>query len=369
MINQERLVKNFLEMIQIDSESRNELQMQKFLVEYLENLGFDVKTDNAGKAFDSNANNVIAVKKGNGDAVILSSHMDTVKPGNGVEPVIDGDIISSKGDTILGGDDKGGIAAILEAVETIVESGDDHPTIEIVFTVGEEIGLQGSKNLDYSLVTAKRALIFDTGGKIGTIITQAPGQNIIDFKVKGKTAHAGVAPEEGISAIQVASDAISNMNLLRIDNETTANIGFFNGGVATNIVTAEVSVIAEARSLNVDKLEAQTKHMIDTFEASASRFGAEVTYDVRKAYNPFVISEDSTLLKDYMEAFKDCSIEPFPTSTGGGSDCNNFNENGIESLNISVNMQKVHTTDEFIAISDLASASNVLCTYLKNQAK
>lgn len=369
MVNKERLVKNFLEMVQIDSETRNELEMQKYLMKYLESLGFDVKTDNSGAQFGSNANNVIAVKKGTGDAVILSSHMDTVSPGNGVDPVVDGDIITSKGDTVLGGDDKGGIAVILEAVETIIENNDDHPTIELVFTVGEEGGLNGSKFLDYSLVSAKRALIFDTGGKIGTIITKAPGQNIIDVTVKGKSAHAGVAPEEGISAIAVASEAITNMNLLRIDEETTANIGFFNGGVATNIVTAEVNVKAEARSLNVDKLEAQTKHMIDAFEEAAKKNGASVEINVSKAYNPFNIDSNSEHLLSYMKAYEDCGIEPNPTSTGGGSDCNNFNEHGIESLNISVNMQKVHTTDEFIAISDLESASNVLYTYLKNQAK
>ncbi len=365
MVKQERLVNNFIEMVKIDSETGNEYDMQQYLIKYLTNLGFEIATDNAGEKFGSNANNIVAVKKGSGESVILSAHMDTVTPGNGVDPVIDGDIISSKGDTILGGDDKGGIATILEAVETLIENGDDHPTIEIVFTVGEEGGLNGSKYLDYNLVSAKKAVIFDTGGEIGTIITTAPGQNVLDVTVKGKPAHAGVEPEAGISAIYVAAQAISKMNLFRIDEETTANVGIIGGGVATNIVTPEVKIKAEARSLDEAKLEAQTKHMVETFESVAKEYGAEVEIDVNKAYNPFKISNDSKFLNEFMASFEECGIKPIVTSTGGGSDANNFNEKGVEAINVSVNMCKVHTTDEYIAISDMVSAAKVLYTYLK----
>ncbi len=369
MINNERLVKNFVDMVQIDSETKNEYEMQQYLVKYLTDLGFDVKTDKAGEKFGSNANNVIAVKKGEGEPIILSAHMDTVTPGNGVEVQIDGDIISSKGDTILGGDDKGGIATILEAVETMIENNESHPTIEIVFTVGEEGGLNGSKYLDYSLVSAKKAVIFDTGGTIGTIITKAPGQNVLNITMNGKPAHAGVEPEAGISAIYVASHAISRMNLFRIDEETTSNVGIINGGVATNIITPEVNIIAEVRSLDESKLEAQTKHLVDVLESTAKEFNTTVDIDIRKAYNPFKIDDSSEFLNSYASAMKDCDVEPIITSTGGGSDANNFNENGIEAINVSINMCKVHTTDEYIAISDMCSAANTLRKFLQNQAK
>ncbi|MFV0499766.1 MAG: M20/M25/M40 family metallo-hydrolase [Bacilli bacterium] len=369
MINKERLVKNFVDMVSIDSESGNEYNMQEFLKKYLANLGFDVKQDKAGESFGSNANNVIATKSGFGDPVILSAHMDTVTPGNGVEVHIDGDIISSKGNTILGGDDKGGIATIIEAVESILESGEKHPPLEIVFTVGEEGGLNGSKNLDYSLISAKKAIIFDTGGEIGTIITSAPGQNILNVKVKGKPAHAGIEPEAGISAIYVASHAISRMNLFRIDEETTCNIGMINGGVATNIVTAEVDIVAEVRSLDESKLEAQTEHIINMFEKTATEFNAHVDIEVRKAYNPFKISDSNDFLASYIKATKDCGFEAIVQSTGGGSDANNFNENGIVALNVSVNMCKVHTTDEYIAISDMCNAAKILSNYLINAGK
>lgn len=369
MINNDRLVKNFIEMVQIDSETRNELEMQQYVSKYLTNLGFDVKTDKAGEKFGSNGNNVIAVKKGTGEPIILSAHMDTVTPGNGVEVQIDGDIISTKGDTILGGDDKGGIATILEAVETLIENNEDHPTIEIVFTVGEEGGLNGSKYLDYSLISAKKAVIFDTGGKIGTIITQAPGQNVLDITMNGKPAHAGLEPEAGISAIYVAAHAITRMNLFRIDEETTSNIGIINGGVATNIVTPEVKIKAEVRSLNEEKIDKQTAHLVEVLESTAKEFNTTVDIDIRKAYNPFTIDSSSAFLNSYCDAMKECDVEPILKSTGGGSDANNFNENGIEAINVSINMCKVHTTDEYIAISDMCSAANILCKFLKNQAK
>ncbi|MFV0425303.1 MAG: M20/M25/M40 family metallo-hydrolase [Bacilli bacterium] len=369
MINKDRLVKNFVDMVSIDSESGNEYEMQQFLTKYLTSLGFDVKTDKAGEKFGSNANNVIALKDGVGEPIILSAHMDTVTPGNGVEVKIDGDIISSKSDTILGGDDKGGIATILEAVENLVENNESHPPLEIVFTVGEEGGLNGSKYLDYSLISAKKAVIFDTGGTIGTIITTAPGQNVLNIKMHGKPAHAGLEPEAGISAIYVAAHAITRMNLFRIDEETTSNIGIINGGVATNIVTPEVDIVAEVRSLDESKLEAQTKHIIDVLESTAKEFNTTVDIDVRKAYNPFKIDTASKFLNSYVEATKECGFKELLMSTGGGSDANNFNANGIEAINVSVNMCKVHTTDEYIAISDMCDAAKILNTFLKNQVK
>ncbi len=369
MINNERLTKNFIEMVQIDSETRNELEMQQYLTKYLTNLGFEIHHDKAGEKFGSNANNVIAKKAGTGEPIILSAHMDTVTPGNGVEVLIDGDVISSKGDTILGGDDKGGIAVIIEAIESIIEKGENHPPLEIVFTVGEEGGLNGSKYLDYSLISARRAVIFDSGGEIGTIITTAPGQNLINVTIHGKPAHAGLEPENGISAIYVASQAITKMNLFRIDEETTSNIGIINGGSATNIVMPELTIKAEARSLDEKKLEKQTKHMVEVFESTAKEYGATIDIEVKKAYNPFQIKSDSKLLQAYSKANDNCGIKPIHQSTGGGSDCNNFNANGIEAINVSVNMCKVHTTEEFIRISDMCNASKVLYTFLTNDCK
>ncbi len=365
MINEKRVLDLFLEMVQINSETKNELAMQKYLISYLEKLGFEIYTDTAGEAFGSNANNVIAKKAGIGEPLILSAHMDTVTPGNDIEPVIVDEVIYSKRQTILGADDKAGIATILEAVTTLVENNHLHRPLEIVFFVGEEGGLHGSRNLDYSLISAKQALIFDSGGELGTIIKSAPGQDVIKAKIIGKPAHAGVEPENGISAIYVASQAIAKMNLFRIDEETTANIGIINGGVATNIIAPEVVIEAEARSLNEDKLAKQTKHMTDTLKQVANQYGATVEIDVFREYNGYVIDTNGQLLNSYISAIESNGYSPNIIGSGGGSDANNLNANNIETLNISVNMCNVHTTDEYIKIKDLVDSAKILHTFLK----
>ncbi len=371
MINKQRLVDSFIEMVKIDSETGNELQIQEHLAKCLDKLGFEIVIDDAGSKCGSNANNIIATKKGveGVEPIILSAHMDTVSPGNGIEPVINGDVITSKGDTILGGDDKGGIAAILEAVTTIVETNASHPTIVIAFLISEEGGLNGSKYLNYDLLGAKNALIFDTGGEIGTVITSAPGQNSLKITVKGVAAHAGVEPEKGINALEVAAHAITNINLLRIDDETTCNFGVVNGGSATNIVMPELIIEGEVRSRDESKLKKQTDHIVDEFEKAANKFGTSVDFVINKEYSPYKISDDNPLLNRYFEATKACGFEPVSLPTGGGSDANNFNNNGLNALNVTVNMCKVHTVDEYIKISDMENATKILYTFLTNEVK
>ncbi|MBR5305337.1 MAG: M20/M25/M40 family metallo-hydrolase, partial [Oscillospiraceae bacterium] len=216
-MNTQRLVDTFLKYVQIDSESFSELNMAKAVISDLEELGFSVYMDDCGKEIGSNAGNVYATLKGdeNREPILFSAHMDTVKPGIGVKPVIADGVIRSDGTTILGGDDKSGITAVIEAMRMVKEQNISHPDIEIVFTVCEEQGLLGSRHLDYSRITAKKAVVLDSSGDAGKIITSAPGQVKIDGCFVGRSAHAGIAPEKGISAIQIAAEAVSNMKLLR----------------------------------------------------------------------------------------------------------------------------------------------------------
>lgn len=363
-INNERLVDHFIELVKIDSESGNEKRIAETLAEQLGMLGFSVHSLPV-PADISNGFNIYARMEGTlDDSVVLSCHMDTVTPGVGIEPVIEDGIIRSKGNTILGGDDKSGIAAIMEAVRTIKEENLAHKTIELAFTVFEEGGLKGSSHYDMSYIKSNKGIVLDTGGVIGTIITSAPGQQKITCNIKGRAAHAGLTPEAGISAAQVAAEAITKMKLLRIDDETTANIGFVNGGMATNIVMPELTVVAEARSLRIEKLNAQVEHMIQIFEAAAETFGAEVEIESVRAYDAFVIEDTHPHVEDLKATFAALGHEPVTKSTGGGSDANNFNAKGLTTLNISTGMSKVHTTDEFIAIDDLVKVSEVLKHYL-----
>ena len=363
-INQDRLVEHFIELVKIDSESRNEKEIAETLAEQLGHLGFEVKRQEV-PAVLSNGFNIYARMEGELEgSILLSCHMDTVTPGNGIEPVIKDGIISTAGDTVLGGDDKSGIAAIMEAIRAIKEEGKQHKTIELAFTVYEEGGLNGSKAFDISEIESTEAIVLDSGGPIGTIITVAPGQQNLKVNITGRPAHAGLAPEQGINALTVAADAIMNMKLSRIDDETTANIGVVQGGQATNIVMPTLSLQAECRSTDNAKLEAQTEHMVKTFEAAAEKHGAEIEITSTRMYDSFKIADDHPMVASVSETFEACGFEPVTMPTGGGSDANIFSGKGITTLNLSTGMDKVHTTDEFIKIEDMVGITQFLSAYL-----
>lgn len=362
MINEERVLKRFLEYVQIGSESYNEGDFAKVLAKDLSDIGLEVEIDNAGEVVGSNTGNVIARLKGNveGDAILFSCHMDTVAPGKNIKPIIKDEVVYSDGTTILGGDDKGGIASIVEALTVIKENDIKHPTIELVFTIAEEVGLFGSKNVDYSKITAKKGYIFDTSGDPGIIVTKGPAQDKILVKITGKPAHAGVAPENGISAIQIASEAINNMKLLRIDENTTANIGKISGGTAVNIVCPEVLIEAEARSTIEECLDVQTKHMIEEFEKAAAKFDGSVEINVSRLYGPFVVDENHEVVQRAKRAFDILGIQSKTVASGGGSDTNIFNCNGITAVNLASGERNPHTLQESMKIEDLYTVSKVV---------
>lgn len=369
MTNNKRLIDEFLELVQIDSPSSKEGNVAKVLVKKLEEIGLSVEVDNAGEIHGGETGNVIATLKGNreGKKILFSSHMDTVSPGIGIKPIIDEEagIIKSDGTTVLGSDDKAGIAAILEGLRYIKENNIEHSDITVVFSIWEEGGLFGAKSLDYSKLDVDYGFVLDSGGSPGEIIVKAPGQDRIAVKIKGRPAHAGLQPEAGISAIMVASRAIENMNLLRIDEETTANIGIVKGGEATNIVMPELEIIAEARSLDEGKLDAQTSHMIETFEKAVKEFGAEIEVETSRMYSPLNIDENDDIVEFTKKAFANLNIEGKTASTGGGSDTNVLNKNGVKAVNLGIGMKKAHTLEEYIAIEDLINSAKTVIEIIK----
>jgi tripeptide aminopeptidase len=241
VIQPERLQALFLELVRIDSLSRREGRIAERLAAEMRGLGATVEFDDAGTKVGGETGNLIAHVPGTvpGDPLLLCAHMDTVEPGVGVKPVVDGDVIRTDGTTVLGGDDKSGVAIVCECVRVCRERGLAHPPIEVVFTICEEVGLQGAKHLDLGRVRARHGLVFDSDA-VGFVFTRAPGSNGIEVLVRGRAAHAGMAPERGINAIQVAAEAIAGMRIGRIDAETTANLGLIQGGRAVNIVADEV---------------------------------------------------------------------------------------------------------------------------------
>lgn len=367
MVNQDRLVNEFVELISIDSISLKERNMADLLKNRLKDMGFDVYEDDAGIKTGGNCGNIIGKKKGNKNvpAILLMAHMDTVTPGINKKAIIKDGIIRSDGTSILGGDDVAGIVSILEALRVLAENNEEHGDIQVAFTIGEEIGLIGAKNLDYSKIHAKYCFVMDSGGEIGLVAITAPSQNKIDIVVKGKAVHAGLEPEKGVNAIAIAAHAISQMKLGRIDDETTANIGIINGGNATNIICDRVELEAEARSRCDNKLKSQTDHMKQCFLDAAGKIGGEIEFKDELMYPSFKINEDDDIIGILKNASEKCGIKLVLEATGGGSDTNIVNSKGIQAVDVSVGMDKVHSVEEQISINDLVKAANFLVEIVK----
>jgi len=370
MINKERLINQFLELVKIDSESGNEREIADYLKNRFKELGIQAVEDNSMVNSGHSAGNLIVTLAASNYAAekpvfYFTSHMDTVTPGKAIKPIIDGDFIVSDGTTILGSDDKAGIAAMIEAILLIKEQNIEHGKLQFLITVGEESGLKGSRNLQRELFEAEYGYALDSNGRVGRIITAAPTQAKINITIYGKSAHAGVNPEDGISAIQVASYAIANMNLGRIDHETTANIGKFSGGSATNIVCDRVDIVAEARSIKDEKLAKQLEHMNDACLKAAEKFNTKVDFKSEIMYPAFSFNENHALVQTAIEATKAIGREPELMASGGGSDANVINGYGIPTINLGVGYENIHTTSERMPISELVKATELLLELIR----
>ncbi|HHU60802.1 MAG: M20/M25/M40 family metallo-hydrolase [Bacillota bacterium] len=367
-INENRLIDEFLELVQIDSSTKDERQMADVLIEKLQALNFTVTEDDAGEKIGGTTGNLIAVLDGDKQAnpILFCAHMDRVQPGLGIKPQINNGIITSDGTTILAADDVAGIVAILEGIKFIQEQEIPHGRLEVLFTVAEEGGLFGAKNLDYGKLQAKAGYFLDAGGPVGTIVTQAPAQKNINFKVHGKAAHAGVAPERGNSALVVTAHALTKMRLGRIDEETTANIGIIQGGEATNIIPNLVSLKGEARSANGEKLNKQIEHMVEIMESTCNEHNTTVDIEINDSYDGFSLSSDDYVVTLALKSAEDVGLKPHLESTGGGSDANIINKYGIPSVILGMGYTDVHTTSETMPIDQLVAAAKYVVSIIKN---
>ncbi|GAX91879.1 M20/M25/M40 family metallo-hydrolase [Effusibacillus lacus] len=362
-VNRERLIRQFVELVQIDSHSREERQMADKVIGILQPLGFDIHEDDTGAKVGGNTGNLICRLQGDPvlPTLLFTCHLDTVHPGRGIKPQLLEDRVTSDGTTILGADDKAGVAGLIEMVRVLQEQKLPHGNIVLVLTVCEEVGLLGSRQLNGDLIKdADYGFAFDSNGPIGRIVTKGPSQARVEVVVHGKTAHAGVNPEAGISAIKLASQAISRMKLGRIDAETTANIGMINGGVATNIVPERVEIVAEARSLVQSKLDAQTEHMKATFEQTAREAGGRAEVKIISMYPAFGHADEDPVVQIARRAAESIGVEPVTESSGGGSDANVFNGLGVPTVNLAIGYENIHTVDEYILLDDLEKACQLM---------
>jgi len=377
MINQDRLSKEFAELAAISSPSLQEGAIAARLEQRMRQLGAEVLYDASQQATGGQVGNLVARFPAAGLDVapmLFSVHMDTVGPCENVVPVLQNGIFTSAGETILGADDKAGIAELLEALEVIREQKIPRGPVEVVITVAEEMGLLGAKHFDFDLIQAKYGYALDTTG-VETMVLRAPGANRLYVELTGREAHAGVAPERGVSAIQTAGLALSRMRLGRIDHETTANMGKIEGGVACNIIPKTVRLEGEARSHDPNKLERQTRHMTACFEEAADAmasniegrvFRPRVSMEVCPDYPQMKVAETAKVATLAKAAAAAIGHPLQVTVGGGGSDANIFNAHGIEVVILATGMENVHTSHEQVSVSDMARVTEHLVEIMRS---
>lgn len=375
MVQKERIVQEFMELVQVDSETKHEAEISKVLKNKFASLGLSIAEDDAAAKTGHGANNLFATLEategaGGAPVIMFTCHMDTVTPGNGIKPKLHEDgYIRSDGTTILGSDDKAGIAAMLEAIRVLKEQSIPHGRVQFVITVGEESGLVGARALDASMLEAQFGYALDSNGSIGDIAVAAPTQAKIGIQIFGKSAHAGVNPEDGISAIQIAAKAIGRMPLGRIDKETTANIGRFEGGGATNIVCDFVKLDAEARSIAQDKLGRQVEAMRQAAVSAAEEFGGRTEFSSEIIYPAYSYDESDPVVQLAVSAIKAIGATPRTFHSGGGSDANIFNGLGVPTVNLAVGYEDIHTTKEKIKADDLAKTGRLVVEIVKQASR
>jgi len=363
-MNRDRVVELFTKLCRINSPSGEENEMAQFVTGFLMGLGLPVVKDDAG--------NLIATLPASegyegSPRIFFCAHLDTVEPNPNLNIKIEGGVIRTDGTSILGADDKAGVCAILEAIRIVVEKNIPHKQIQLLFTVGEEAGMVGARNLNHNLMDSDFGYVLDSDPPVGTIVFKTPTTYSMEVRIIGKEAHAGVEPERGVSAIQIAAYAIRDMRLGRIDAETTANIGSIHGGQVTNVVCPEVVLTAEARSLDREKVKEQVAHMKECFEQAAKNFGGKVNIKTNLSYEGYAHNWEEPCVRVIQAALKKLGWNnPEIREICGGSDANILNKMGLRSCVLGVAMQNIHTHKELVLIEDLVRSVELVLAIIES---
>ncbi|MDR1015145.1 MAG: M20/M25/M40 family metallo-hydrolase [Coriobacteriales bacterium] len=370
-MNAQRLLDTFLDLVRIDSPSLREANVAAYCKQALEEAGCTVRFDTSAPTTGSDTGNLVALLPAapdTGDAsapapsLYLSAHMDTVSPGEGIEPVIADGVITSAGDTVLGGDDKVGVAAIIETVRTLAEaaaSGRPHPAIGALLSVGEEIGLRGAHAMDCRDLGCAPCLVLDASGAPGVVVTGAPFHYLFEATFTGRAAHAGIEPERGVSAIALASKAVLAMQLGRLDERTTANVGIISGGNAFNIVPGSCVVTGEFRAMDEGRAREVKAQLAEALDAAVCGTDGSVAVEWEEEYRAFQIGEDDPLVQLVLAEARSLGLPAQTAVSGGGSDANVFAEKGMRALVLGTGMTDVHGLSESLAVADLEALARL----------
>ena len=373
MIDKKRVLNEFFELVSIRCSTLDEREIADLLTARLRDLGAtEIHEDGAGKALGGNTGNIVANFKGtvaDVPVVMLTAHMDCVEPCANIKPILKDGVIRSDGTTILGADDKAGVVAILETLRCLKEHDVPHGDLQIVFTVAEEGGVNGSRCLDTSLLHADLGYTLDTHGHAGVAAFKAPGKNQLGVRICGKAAHAGIDPDAGRNAITAAGKVLTAVPQGRIDEETTCNVGRIEGGTATNVVAEFCTLNFETRSRDKVKLDALTQRMIDAVNAAMEGTGCTAEIDLKKDYDPYELPADALPIQYLRRAAEKLGFPVVLEEEGGGSDANHFNAYGVPTTVLGVGMTDCHTKEESILEQDLYDAAELTLAIVQEVAE
>lgn len=366
------MLNEFIELVSVPCPSKDEKAEAELIMRKLDELGIEYKMDNVNEKTGGNCGNIWAYIKGTvSDApkLLFEAHMDSVAPTTGTKVVRKDGVLYSDGTTTLGGDDKVGVAGMLEAVRALKEDNVAHGDVQLLFTVSEEIGCLGVVHLDKSFIKADYGYCMDIGGAPGEITYAAPKLYDIYVTVKGKAAHAGIAPEEGVNAIMLAAEAMSKLPAYgRIDNETTFNIGMFNAGVGTNIVCPEAKFVIDMRSLNVAKLEELKDSTMKLIKETVEAGHGEVEFEVVEGCPAVELSQEHSCIQLAQKAAEKLGFPVEMKVTGGCSDGNYLCGYGLPCGLLATGMSNVHTTQEYLKEEDLYNTARWTYEIIKEAA-
>ena len=361
-INEERLKNTFIELVSVPCPSCDEKREADFLVKKLQELGMEPKVYRAGEQCGGTTGNVWGFLKGNVPGALrlfFEAHMDSVAPTTGTNVIEKDGVLYSDGTTTLGGDDKSGVAAVLEAMQCIIENDLPHGDIQVCFTIGEETGSYGVRYMDKTMIQADAGYCMDCGGHPGAIFNASPKAINLKLKVKGKSAHAGLEPEKGINAIMLAADALHALPAYgRIDEETTLSVDMIDGGLASNIVPEACEIVIDMRCPNQTKLERLKKETVEIFRNVVEAKGGAVEVAVKEVAPGVNLNTDHATVKLAATAAEKLGFPVSTGFTGGCSDANFLCGMGLPTVLLATGMDKIHTTEERLALEDLYNAAS-----------
>lgn len=373
-MNKERLLNTFLDLVKIYSPSRNEINVMKYITEKLEKLGVKYILHDHSAEYGGNTPVIIAKLEKNCDdtnlkAISLSAHMDVVEPSKDLDVYVEDGLVKTRTETTLGGDDKGGVAIILETFESLVENNLPHNDVFAVITPSEEVGLLGAKSIKWEEIPdeftpAKDMLVLDNGGGADLVAVEGPCMYKINVHYEGASAHAGIEPEKGRSAILAMSNAIAKMRIGRLNDYTTSNIGSIISEFPTNVVPKDCKIRMEVRCLNEDEAKENVDNYVDIFEKTAKEFEVKCNIGIEYNYPPLKQIDGNVLLNRVLDAYNKVGVVAEPIKIGGGCDGNIYLKNGFNSVILGVGMYKIHTIEEYLVISDMEKTAEAVLEFI-----